>query len=122
VLPLKVSAAFHSPLMHSAAQEMQQALADVAIADPAVPLVANVSATLLTSAADVRAELVDQITSPVRWVGSVRTMMVQGVDTFVEIGPGTVLSGLIKRIAPDSHLINLRDTDDVLSFGLERSV
>jgi [acyl-carrier-protein] S-malonyltransferase len=122
VLPLKVSAAFHSPLMHSAAQEMQQALADVAIADPAVPLVANVSATLLHSADDVRAELVDQITSPVRWVGSVRTMMVQGVDTFVEIGPGAVLSGLIKRIAPDSRLINLRGADDVLAFGAERSV
>ncbi len=122
VLPLKVSAAFHSPLMHSAAQEMQQALADVAIADPAVPLVANVSARLLHSADDVRAELVDQITSPVRWVGSVRTMMVQGVDTFVEIGPGAVLSGLIKRIAPDSRLINLRGADDVLAFGAERSV
>jgi [acyl-carrier-protein] S-malonyltransferase len=122
VLPLKVSAAFHSPLMHSAAQEMQQALADVAIADPAVPLVANVNATPLHSADDVRAELVDQITSPVRWVASVRTMMAQGVDTFVEIGPGAVLSGLIKRIAPDSRLINLRGADDVLAFGAERSV
>jgi [acyl-carrier-protein] S-malonyltransferase len=70
----------------------------------------------------VRAELVDQITSPVRWVASVRTMMAQGVDTFVEIGPGSVLSGLIKRIAPDSRLINLRGADDVLAFGAERSV
>jgi [acyl-carrier-protein] S-malonyltransferase len=49
-------------------------------------------------------------------------MMVQGVDTFVEIGPGSVLSGLIKRIAPDSRLINLRGADDVLAFGAERSV
>jgi [acyl-carrier-protein] S-malonyltransferase len=101
---------------------MQQALADAAIADPAVPLVANVSAAPLTSATDVRPELVAQITSPVRWVASVRTMVAHGVDTFVEIGPGAVLSGLIKRSAPSMRLINLRDADDVLAFGAERSV
>jgi [acyl-carrier-protein] S-malonyltransferase len=122
VLPLKVSAAFHSPLMHHAAQRMQQALAEVAIADPAVPLVANVSAAPLTSAAEVRPELMAQITSPVRWVASVRTMVAQGVDTFIEIGPGAVLSGLIKRSAPGMRLVNLRDADDVLAFGAERSV
>jgi [acyl-carrier-protein] S-malonyltransferase len=122
VLPLKVSAAFHSPLMHDAAEQMQRALVDVAIADLAVPLVANVSAAPLIHASDVRPELVAQITSPVRWVGSVQTMVDQGVDTFVEIGPGAVLSGLIKRIVPGTRLHNVRDADDVLAFGAERSV
>jgi [acyl-carrier-protein] S-malonyltransferase len=122
VLPLKVSAAFHSPLMHDAARGMQQALADVTIADLHVPLFANVSAAPLTQAHEVRAELAAQITSPVRWVASVRQMAAQGVDTFVEIGPGAVLSGLIKRIEQDARLINLRDADDILAFGTERSV
>jgi [acyl-carrier-protein] S-malonyltransferase len=120
VLPLKVSAAFHSPLMQPAAQAMRQALDTAALNDLDVPLIANVSAAPLTAAHDVRAELVAQITSPVHWVASVRTMVARGVDTFVEIGPGAVLSGLIKRIAPGTRLINLRDADDVLAFGAER--
>jgi [acyl-carrier-protein] S-malonyltransferase len=116
VRPLNVSAAFHSPLMQEAAQGMDVALAGAEIADMQVPLLGNVSATPLTRAVEVRRELVAQIVSPVRWVASVQAMVGLGISTFVEIGPGNVLTGLIKRIAPGARLINLRDVDDIQAF------
>lgn len=119
VLPLKVSAAFHSPLMERAAQGMAEALAHTIITDPCLPVVANVSAAPLTSAEAVRQELVSQVIAPVRWIASVQSMLEQGISTFVEIGSGTVLTGLIKRIAPTVRLINLRDIDDVRAFMAE---
>jgi [acyl-carrier-protein] S-malonyltransferase len=116
VKPLKVSAAFHSPLMERAAQGMAATLAHTIITDPCLPVVANVSAAPLTSAEAVRQELVSQVVAPVRWIASVQYMLQQGISTFVEIGSGTVLTGLIKRIAPTARLVNLRDIDDVQAF------
>jgi [acyl-carrier-protein] S-malonyltransferase len=116
VTPLKVSAAFHSPLMEEAAHAMEAALSTTTIADPAIPLIANVSALPVTCDEDVRRELVAQVMSPVCWVASVQYMISQGISTFVEIGPGNVLTGLIKRIAPGVELINIRDIDDVQAF------
>ncbi len=107
-VPLKVSAAFHSPLMRDAAAAMAQVLADAPIADLEVPLLANVTADERQQAASVREELTQQVASPVRWVASIEYMTQRGVDTFIEVGPGNVLAGLIKRIAPQAQTINIR--------------
>lgn len=97
VLPLPVSGAFHSPLMASAAERLGAAIADATIADARVPLVANVTARPMQRADEIRRELVEQLTAPVRWAQSLATMRSAGVDVFVEIGAGQVLSGLARR-------------------------
>jgi [acyl-carrier-protein] S-malonyltransferase len=112
-LPLKVSAAFHSPLMHAAAAGLAATVAQAAIADAQTPIISNVTAEPLAQASAIRHELIAQVTSPVRWIASVRRMAAEEVDTFVEIGPGSVLTGLIKRIAPDARLLNVSDLTSV---------
>ncbi|MFL5677661.1 MAG: ACP S-malonyltransferase [Chloroflexota bacterium] len=107
VLPVSVAA--HSPLMAEAADGMRATLADVAFADPAVPLLANADARPIETAAACRDELVEHLTAGVDWVRAVEHMTAAGVTTFVEIGPGRVLSGLIKRIAPDAEIIAADD-------------
>jgi len=107
VIVLPVSVAAHSPLMAEAADAMRDVLRDVAFADPTVPLVANADAHLLETGEACRAELVDHLTTGVDWVRAVETMAAAGVDTFIEIGPGKVLTNLIKRIAPDATAIAL---------------
>jgi [acyl-carrier-protein] S-malonyltransferase len=115
-LPLKVSAAFHSPLMRDAGEGLAQAVAQAAIGDARTPVISNVSADPLVHADDIRHELIAQVTSPVRWIASVQRMSANGVDTFVEVGPGSVLTGLIKRIAPDARLVNVSDLAGVQAF------
>ena len=117
VLPLKVSAAFHSPLLQEAADGLAPTIRDAAMGDAQVPVISNVTAEPLTSAAAIRAELVAQVTAPVRWIASVQRMAAMGVDTFVEIGPGSVLTGLIKRIVPDARLVNVNNVASVQSFA-----
>jgi [acyl-carrier-protein] S-malonyltransferase len=115
---LPVSVAAHSPLMADAADGMRRALADVPFADPDVPLLANADATPLTTGEACRAELVDHLTRGVDWVLAVETMRVAGVDTFIEVGPGKVLSGLVRRIAPEAATIAV---DDITTeHGLRR--
>jgi [acyl-carrier-protein] S-malonyltransferase len=115
-LPLKLNAAFHSPLMRAAANGLAAAVAAATIADSRVPVISNVLAEPLTQTEAIRRELVDQVTAPVRWIASVRRMVDAGVDTFVEIGPGAVLNGLIKRIAPSARLVNVSDMAGVRAF------
>jgi [acyl-carrier-protein] S-malonyltransferase len=98
VLPLNVSGAFHSPLMESAVGGFRDALEDVDIADPAFPIVSNVTAEPVIDPVAARELLVRQLTSPVRWVDSIRALADSGVSAFLEIGPGNVLSGLVRRI------------------------
>jgi [acyl-carrier-protein] S-malonyltransferase len=105
VLRLNVSAAFHSPVMAGAAAQLRQAINRVPIRAPKWPIVGNVSAAALTSEADIREELAAQIAAPVCWEASIRTMLAAGVSRFVEIGPGTVLTGLLKRIAPQAEAL-----------------
>jgi [acyl-carrier-protein] S-malonyltransferase len=116
-LPLKVSAAFHSPLMRMAADGLASAVAQATMVDARVPVLSNVSAEPLVGAEAVRRELVAQVTAPVRWIASVQRMVAEGVDTFVEIGPGSVLTGLIKRIAPSARLVNVSDMAGVQAFA-----
>ncbi len=115
-LPLKVSAAFHSPLMMDAARSMAAAIRPVSVQDVRVPLIANVNAEPLIYAEDIRHELVMQIIEPVRWIASIQRMVAQGVTTFVEIGPGNVLTGLIKRIAPEVRTVNIGNLKDVHAY------
>jgi [acyl-carrier-protein] S-malonyltransferase len=107
VLPVSVAA--HSPLMAEAAEGMRHALARVEFRDPAVPLLANADARPLVTAEACRAELVDHLTTGVDWIAAVEAMTAAGVTTFVEVGPGRVLSGLVRRIAPDARIL---PTDD----------
>jgi len=116
-LPLKVSAAFHSPLMRDAAAGLAAALARAAIVDARTPVISNVTTEPLIQADAIRRELIAQVTSPVRWIASVQRMSAEGVDSFVEIGPGSVLTGLIKRLAPDARLVNVSDLASARAFG-----
>jgi [acyl-carrier-protein] S-malonyltransferase len=107
VLPVSVAA--HSPLMADAATAMRKILASVPFHDPSAPLLANADARQITTADGARAELVDHLTAGVDWVRAVETMAGAGVDTFVEVGPGKVLTNLIKRIAPEATTVALED-------------
>jgi [acyl-carrier-protein] S-malonyltransferase len=109
VIVLPVSVAAHSPLMAEAADGMRRVLADIEFRDPVVPLLANADARPITTADGARAELVDHLTAGVDWVAAIERMTAAGVTTFLEVGPGRVLTGLIKRIAPDAEGIPLDD-------------
>jgi len=109
VVVLPVSVAAHSPLMTGAAEGMRRAIARVPFADPAAPLLANADARLLTTAEACRAELIEHLTRGVDWVAAVEAMTAATVRTFVEIGPGKVLTGLIRRIVPDAETLPVDD-------------
>jgi [acyl-carrier-protein] S-malonyltransferase len=100
VKELVVSGAFHSPLMESARNGLQAGLARADFHDATIPVYANVTAKAEQKAEEIRTLLLEQLTSPVRWEESVRAMIAAGADSFVEVGPGKVLQGLVKRIAP----------------------
>lgn len=109
VFPLRISIASHSPLMHQAAMRLAEIIDRSPLRDPQVPIVTNLAGQVRTSADHIRGELASQMVAPVEWVGSVRQMVENGVDTFVEIGPGEVLSRLIRRISTDVKAISLND-------------
>jgi [acyl-carrier-protein] S-malonyltransferase len=113
---LPVSAPFHCALMQPAAEAMRAALAEVTIGAPCVPLVANVTARPETDPARIRDLLVEQVTGSVRWRESVATMAGEGVTKFVECGAGKVLSGLLKRIAPQTAGISVGAPGDLESY------
>ena len=98
-LPLAVSGAFHSPLMEPARVELGKAIAATSFKEPVCPVYQNVSAAAERDPERIKANLLAQLTSPVRWTQSVRAMIADGADTFIELGPGSVLQGLVKRIS-----------------------
>lgn len=112
-IPLPVSAPFHCSLMKPAAQVMAEALAKVALQAPCVPLIANVLAASLSDPLAIRRALVEQVTGMVRWRESIAYLAAAGVDFFVEIGAGKVLSGLAKRIAPEAGALSLGTPEDI---------
>ena len=116
VLPLNVSGAFHSPLMAVAESGLREHLADVRFDAPAFPVVSNVSAQPVSDPDEARRLLIEQLTSPVRWTASMRTMLGHGVDSFVELGPGRVLAGLMRRIQRDARVESLDTVEQVDSF------
>jgi [acyl-carrier-protein] S-malonyltransferase len=108
---LPISIASHSPLMQRAAVLFAEVLARHQMRDPEVPVVANISGQILTTAEDIRRELHDHLLKPVEWTRSVREMIEGGADTFLEIGPGQVLSRLIRRISRDVQALSLSDAE-----------
>jgi [acyl-carrier-protein] S-malonyltransferase len=112
---LPVSAPFHCALMQPAADVMADALAKATMSDPVVPVVANVVAAPLTDAATIRQKLVEQVTGTVRWRECVYAMSDMGIDVFVEIGAGKVLTGLAKKNAPEAKALAVGAPDDIAS-------
>ena len=100
-LPLKVGGAFHSPLMEPARIELAAAIEATTFSTPVCPVYQNVDAKPYTNPSEIKTNLVAQLTSPVRWTQIVQNMVVDGATTFVELGPGSVLQGLVKKIAPE---------------------
>ena len=113
---LQVSAPFHCRLMAPAADAMRAALAEVVIREPSVPVVANTLARPITSPDEIRSALVEQVCGTVRWQDSVRFMAEAGVAEFLELGSGKVLSGLAKRIAPETASRSIGTADDITAF------
>lgn len=117
VIALKVSGAFHSPLMQPAVAGLTEALGKAAWKEPAVPVIANAVASPVTSSTEARKQLADQLTAPVRWVGCMQKAaeLVPGA-MFIEIGPGNVLSGLLKKIVPGAASVTLGTADEVEKY------
>ncbi len=108
-----MTGAFHSRHMRAASEGLKNEIASFGIKDAAVPVVSNFLATEVKSKTEIENALIAQITGPVRWVESVEYMKSKGVDTYVEIGPGTVLSGLIKKIDKTAKLYNIDKVIDI---------
>ncbi len=109
VIPLSVSGPFHSPMMQRAAGEFARVLDEVNWQKPTVPVIANVDGREVTGTERLKETLVKQLSSAVRWEQSVCYMAEQGVGTFIECGPGKVLTGLIKKIVPRAYVVNVED-------------
>jgi [acyl-carrier-protein] S-malonyltransferase len=112
VVPLAISIAAHSPLMNHAQEDFNQAVNAAPIQNPIHPIIGNVNARPMTSAAQIKADLQAQLTSRVRWTESIQYMASQGVKTFVELGSGGVLAGLIKRIDREVNTLSLGTIED----------
>ena len=112
-IPLRVSGAFHSPLMEDAAHSFSEIVAALPLADPQIPVVANATAELVTTAEQARQAMAKQMTSPVLWTASVQQMIKEGVDLFVEVGPGRVLTKLIRRIAEGARTLSVGTPDEL---------
>lgn len=107
VVPLKVSGPFHSPLLKTAGEELAEELAKVELHQLEAPYYANVTAAKVTEKAEIAPLLAKGVSSPVRWQQSVETMIADGADTFIEIGPGRTLAGFLKKINPDVKVYNV---------------
>ncbi|MBZ4653835.1 MAG: [Acyl-carrier-protein] S-malonyltransferase [Peptococcaceae bacterium] len=106
---LPVSGPFHSSLLRPASVKLKEVLEKVQISPARIPVVANITAEITTDPAEIRQNLIDQVSGSVRWEQSIRKLIDLGVSVFVEIGPGKVLSGLIKKIAKDAEIYNIED-------------
>jgi [acyl-carrier-protein] S-malonyltransferase len=113
VIPLPVSAPCHCRLMRPAQERLQRDLSGVPFFDPRVPLISNVDAKPVRTGAEVVDALVRQVSSPVRWEESVRYLVGRGVDQFVEVGPGKVLSGLVRKVADQARVVSVEDPSGV---------
>ena len=111
VIPLPVTVASHSPLMAGAAEALDQMLPGIEIRAPEIPVMSNVTASPLEDAADIKRDIVRQLTHPVKWTASIEAIGDSGGSAFVEIGPGSVLTGLVKRILPSPNAWSLEDAD-----------
>jgi [acyl-carrier-protein] S-malonyltransferase len=113
VIALQVSGPFHSALMKPASEKLSEVLANIAIVDAKVPVVANVTAMEMTSANDIRERLIQQLYSPVLWEDTIKYLLEKDVDTFIEIGPGKVLSGLVKKVHRRAKTYSISDSESL---------
>ncbi|MBH0173040.1 ACP S-malonyltransferase [Fictibacillus sp. 23RED33] len=113
VIPLQVSGPFHSSLMKPAAEKYNEILNQIVINEAKTPVIANVTAKAITDSDEIKGKLIEQLYSPVRWEETVRELMDLGVDTFVEIGPGKVLSGLVKKVNRRANVIAVSDLETI---------
>jgi [acyl-carrier-protein] S-malonyltransferase len=122
VIPLAVSVPSHCAMMKQAGEKLAKELETVTINDLRIPIVNNADAKFLRTASELRQSLIKQISAPLYWEDSIKNMVADGYDTFIEIGPGKVLSGLVKRIAKDAKVLNVEDqksmNDTLLAAGL----
>jgi len=112
-IPLQVSGAFHTPLMQSAFDGMSEIIATLSFSDPVIPIIANTTAQPITTAQLLKEELLRQLCNCIQWQRSIEYMVNEGVSTFIELGPGRVLSGLIKRINKDVKTLNIGDANAI---------
>jgi len=113
VVPLKVSAPFHSSLMKLAKVNLAKYLERVDIQNPQIPVICNINADYVRSKEEVRSALIEQMIHPVRWVDTIRRMDSEGISHFIEVGPGEVLRGLINQILPKANIFNVFDTNSL---------
>lgn len=115
VIPLEVSGPFHSSLMKPAAEQLSAVLDEIHMKDASIPVIANVTAEPMSNASEIKGKLIEQLFSPVLWEDSVKKMIALGVDTFIEVGPGKVLSGLVKKIDRTVKTYSVFDEESGLS-------
>ena len=113
IIPLNVSGPFHSGMLEGAGEKLGEALAEVKLHEFTVPYVTNVTAQYVTETSEVKALLVKQVSSPVRWQQCVERMLADGVDTFIEIGPGKTLAGLMRKIDRKAKVLNVEKVEDL---------
>ena len=112
-IPLEVSGAFHTPLMQSAVDGMAEIIATFSFHEPLIPIIANTTAQPLTTTESIKEELLRQLCNCINWQSSIEYMVNEGVTTFIEIGPGRVLTGLIKRINKNVNTLNIGDAEAI---------
>lgn len=105
-LPLNVGGAFHSPLMEPARVELSEAIERTTFVEPCCPVYQNVTATPFTNPEEIKQNLIAQLTAPVRWTKTVQNMIADGAEQFIEVGPGTVLQGLVKKVKSDANCMS----------------
>ena len=113
VVPLAVSGAFHSKYMNEAGEQFGQFISGIELSDAKIPVITNVDAQITISSEDFRAKMPKQIYSSVHWTQTIQKMAAEGVDTFIEIGPGKVLAGLNKKIVSDANVYNVFDKESL---------
>lgn len=121
-LPLKVSGPFHSPYLKEAGEKLGEFMEKTKLQELEIPYITNVTAEYVTDIQETKDLLVQQVASSVKWIQSVERMIAEGVDTFVEIGPGKTLAGFIKKINPDVRVINISQVEDLNIFLEEQYV
>lgn len=117
-MPLKVSGPFHSSMLQGAGARLKAVLEPVILMDSDIPYVSNTTGTYVNEISDIKPLLVRQVSSSVRWEQSIRTMLAEGVNTFVEIGPGQTLAGFMKRIDRSVKMINIEKVQDLEKLEL----
>jgi [acyl-carrier-protein] S-malonyltransferase len=121
LIPLRVSGAFHSALMEPVIAEFSKIVSSFRFQPPVIPVISNVTARPLTDVDSIKEELVKQLRNCIQWQGSVEYMMHSGVTTFYEIGPGRVLSGLIRRVNPEFRTFNVAGIEDIAQLACKES-